>query len=80
MLGSVLGWILEPFGLPNGVHVEGVWGVGFGVDFGMVSGRVWDASKFRHLAKSEGDWALAGALRKQNRLLIYEPRSLDEGQ
>ena len=33
VLGSVLGSILEPFGLPNGVHVEG---------FGGIWGRFWD--------------------------------------
>ena len=30
VLGSVLGSIWEPFGLPNGVHVEGFGGSGLG--------------------------------------------------
>ena len=36
VLGSVLGSILEPFGLPNGVYVEGFGGVYFGIVFVMV--------------------------------------------
>ena len=54
VLGSALGTIWEPFGLPNGVYAEGFGGVGLGVDFGMVSGRVWDLFKFQHSAKSGG--------------------------
>ena len=41
VLGLVLGSILEPLGFPSGVYFEGVWGVWFWVDFGMVSGGPW---------------------------------------
>ena len=36
VLGSVLGSILEPFGLPNGVYVEWFGGSIFGIVFVMV--------------------------------------------
>ena len=58
----------------------GVWGVWFGVDFGMVSGGVWVLPKSRAGQKLVVIYTLAGALRKQNRLLIFEHRPLDEGQ
>ena len=38
VLGSVLGWILEPFGLPNGVYVEGFGGSGLGSILGWFLG------------------------------------------
>ena len=38
VLGSVLGSILEPFGLPNGVYVEGFGGSGLGSILGWFLG------------------------------------------
>ena len=38
VLGSVLGSILEPFGLPNGVYVEGFGGSGWGSILGWFLG------------------------------------------
>ena len=73
VLGSVLGSILEPFGLPNGVHVEGFGGVGFGVDFGMVSGRVWDPFKIQSSAKVGGDLRGSGGPTYTEQ--ITDPRS-----
>ena len=37
-LGSVLGSILEPFGFPNGVYVEGFGGFGLGSILGWFLG------------------------------------------
>ena len=46
VLGSVLGWILEPFGLPNGVYVEGFGGSGLGSILGWFLGRSGTLLKF----------------------------------
>ena len=80
VLGSVLGSILEPFGLPNGVYVEGFGGSGLGTILGWFLGWVWVLPKSRAGQKLVVIYALAGALRKQNRLLILEHRPLNEGQ
>ena len=64
----------------------GVWGVWFGVDFGMVSGGVWDPSKIPSSPKSRGElgWGVGPTETEQmdDRHLrkIFERRSLNEGQ
>ena len=80
VLGSVLGWILEPFGLPNGVYVERFWVSDLGSILGWFLEGSGTLPKFKVQQKLMVIYALAGALRKQNRLLIFEHRSLDEGQ
>ena len=56
VLGSVLGSISEPFGLPNGVHVEGFGGSDLGSILGWFLGR---SGTPQH--KWKVIWALAGA-------------------
>ena len=80
VLGSVLGSIWEPFGRPNGVYVEGFGGSGLGSILGWFLGWVWVLPKSRAGHWLGAIWVLAGALRKQNRLLIFEHRPLNEGQ
>ena len=60
VLGSVLGSIWELFRLSNGVNVEGFSGVWFGVDFGMVSGRVCDPSKSLSRAEVGANYLVLG--------------------
>ena len=47
VLGSVLGSILEPFGLPNGVYVEGFGGSGLGSILGWFLGGSGTPPKFK---------------------------------
>ena len=46
VLGSVLGLILEPFGLPNGVYVEGFGGSDLGLILGWFLGGSGTPLKF----------------------------------
>ena len=80
VLESVWGRILEPFGLPNGVYVEGFGGSGLGSILGWFLGGSGTLLKFKVQQKLVVIYTLLGALRKQNRLLIFEHRPLDEGQ
>ena len=58
VLKSVLGTILELFGLPNGVYVEGFGGSDLGLILGWFLGGVWDPLKFRvqQKWKAIGGW------------------------
>ena len=56
VLGSVLGSILEPFGLPNGVYVEGFGGVHFQMDFGSGLG----AHRIPGALQVDGKWIVPG--------------------
>ena len=47
VLGSVLGSSLEPFGLPNGVYVEGFGGSGLGSILGWFLGGSGTPPKFK---------------------------------
>ena len=80
VLGSVLGTILEPFGFPSGVYVEGFGGSGLGSILGWFLGGSGTLLNFNIQQKLVVIYTLLGALRKQNRLLIFEHRPLDEGQ
>ena len=80
VLGSVLGSIWEPFGLPNGVHVEGFGGSGLGSILGWFLGGSGTPLKFKAGQKLVLIFPLLGALRKLNRWLILEHRPLNEGQ
>ena len=60
VLGSVLGWILEPFGLPNGVYVEGFGGSGLGSILGWFLGGSGTPSNFDIQEKVRAIYALAG--------------------
>ena len=70
VLESVLGSISEPFGLPNGVYVEGFGGSGLGSILGWFLGGSGTPPKFQvrrnPVVISPGGWAL----RKQNRWMI----------
>ena len=79
-MGSVLGSIWEPFGLPNGVYVDGFGGSGLGSILGWFLGGSGTPQNFHIQPDRTPIYALLGALRKQNRLLIFEHRPLDEGQ
>ena len=79
VLGSVLGSIWEPFGRPNGVYVEGFGGSGLGLILGWFLGGSGTPLKFKVQLKVVAIYVVLGALRQQNRLLIFEHRSLDEG-
>ena len=54
--GSVLGLILEPFGRPNGIYVEGFGGVHFQMDFGCGLG----AHRIPGARPGEGKWMVPG--------------------
>ena len=60
VLGSVLGSILEPFGLPNGVHVEGFGGSDLGSILGWFLGGSGTLLKFNIQQKLVVIWVLAG--------------------
>ena len=75
------------FGFDFGAVWAPKWGLCWGGLGGLVWGRfwdgfwgVWDPSKIPSSPKSRGDLRGLGALRQQNRLLIFERRSLNEGQ
>ena len=61
VLGSVLGSIWEPFGLPNGVYVEGFGGSGLGSILGWFLEGSGTLLKFEVQQKLGAIWALAGA-------------------
>ena len=60
VLGSVLGWILEPFGFPNGVYVEGFGGSGLGSILGWFLGGSGTPLKFKVQQKLVVIYDLAG--------------------
>ena len=60
-MGSVLGWILEPFGLPNGVYFEGFGGSGLGSILGWFLG----GSEILGARQVGGKWEGSGALHQQ---------------
>ena len=80
VLGSVLGSIWDPFGLPTGVYVEGFGGSGLVSILGWFLGESGTLLKFKVGQKVVAIYTQIGALRQQNRLLIFEHRSLNEGQ
>ena len=60
VLGSVLGSILEPFGLPNGVYVEGFGGSGLGSILGWFLGGSATLLKFKAGAQGGADLGSGG--------------------
>ena len=70
VLESVLGSILEPFGLPNGVYVEGFGGSGLGSILGWFLGGSGTPPKFKAGQKCTAIYPGGVALRKQNRWMI----------
>ena len=80
VLAWVLGLIFELFGGPSGVYFEGFGGSDLGSILGWFLGWVWVLPKSRAGHWLGAIWVLAGALRKQKRLLIFEHRPLNEGQ
>ena len=61
VLGSVLGSIWEPFGLPNGVYVEGFGGSGLGSILGWFLGRSATPLNFEVQHEVRVIYVLAGA-------------------
>ena len=61
VLGSVLGSIWKPFGLPNGVHVEGFGGSDLGSILGWFLGGSATPINFEVQQKLVAIWVLAGA-------------------
>ena len=78
-LGSVLGSILEPFGLPNGVYVEEFGGSGLGSILGWFLGGSGTPLKF----KAGQNWAAItwfGGPTETEQIADLQRRSLNEGQ
>ena len=61
VLGSVLGSIMEPFGLPSGIYVEGFGGSGLGSILGWFLGGSGTPLNFTGQQKLVAIYTLSGA-------------------